>query len=122
MAIALTQYKYSIQNDFPNRRVAPDRLTLEIQQSVIVTALDHIDTIGDVCEFAYGKGLKADERQSGSIPVYGSNGQVGWHDEALVGGPGVVIGRKGNPGTVVWSQTDFFPIDTCQGPRHRELL
>jgi len=68
-----------------------------------------VSTIGDVCEFAYGKGLKADERQSGSIPVYGSNGQVGWHDEALVGGPGVVIGRKGNPGTVVWSQTDFFP-------------
>src|SRR5208337_3895841 len=46
------------------------------------------------------------------VPVYGSNGQIGWHDERLVKGPGIIVGRKGNPGTVVWSQTDFFPIDT----------
>ncbi len=71
-----------------------------------------VSTIGDICEFAYGKGLKAEDRQSGTIPVYGSNGQVGWHNEAFVKGPGVVIGRKGNPGIVAWSQTDFFPIDT----------
>ena len=62
MAIALTQYKYSIQNDFPNRRVAPDRLTLEIQQSVIVTALDHIDTIGDVCEIWFKDVLSAGDK------------------------------------------------------------
>ena len=46
------------------------------------------------------------------MPVYGSNGQIGWHNEALVKGPGIVIGRKGNPGTISWAQTDFFPIDT----------
>lgn len=46
------------------------------------------------------------------MPVYGSNGQIGWHNEALVKGPGIVIGRKGNPGTICWAQTDFFPIDT----------
>jgi type I restriction enzyme S subunit len=44
--------------------------------------------------------------------VYGSNGQVGWHDEKLVTGPGVIVGRKGNPGVVKWVPTDFFPIDT----------
>jgi type I restriction enzyme S subunit len=37
---------------------------------------------------------------------------VGWHDEYLVRGPGIVVGRKGNPGTVTWVPTDFFPIDT----------
>jgi type I restriction enzyme S subunit len=37
---------------------------------------------------------------------------VGWHDEPMVKGPGIVIGRKGNPGMVTWSPTDFFPIDT----------
>jgi type I restriction enzyme S subunit len=71
-----------------------------------------VKTIGNICEFAYGKGLKADGRNAGSIPVYGSNGQIGWHDEHLVKGPGIVVGRKGNPGIVTWAQKDFFPIDT----------
>ena len=71
-----------------------------------------VKTIGDICEFAYGKGLKADGRNAGAIPVYGSNGQIGWHNEHLVKGPGIVVGRKGNPGIVTWAQKDFFPIDT----------
>jgi type I restriction enzyme S subunit len=71
-----------------------------------------VATIGDVCELAYGKGLKESERRIGDTPVYGSNGQIGWHNEALVKGPGIVVGRKGNPGTVTWVQKDFFPIDT----------
>lgn len=37
---------------------------------------------------------------------------MGWHDEVLVSGPGIVIGRKGNPGVVTWSHGDFYPIDT----------
>ena len=68
--------------------------------------------LGDLLELLYGKALRADERQGGSIPVYGSNGQIGWHDRKLVDGPGIVVGRKGNPGVVTWSQRDFFPIDT----------
>ena len=69
--------------------------------------------LGDLLVLAYGKALKADSRQhDGDVPVYGSNGQVGWHDERLVRGPGIVVGRKGNPGIVLWVNTDFFCIDT----------
>jgi len=71
-----------------------------------------IKTIGEVVEFAYGKALKASNRKPGNVPVFGSNGPVGLHNEALVKGPGIVIGRKGNPGIVTWSSKDFFPIDT----------
>ena len=71
-----------------------------------------VRALGDLIELAYGKALKADNRRSGTIPVYGSNGQVGWHDERLVAGPGIVVGRKGNPGVVTWARGDFFPIDT----------
>ena len=71
-----------------------------------------VSTIGFVLELAYGKALKESERLPGRIPIYGSNGQIGWHDVPLVKGPGIIVGRKGNPGTVVWSHTDFFPIDT----------
>lgn len=65
-----------------------------------------------VCSFEYGKALKADVRHEGKIPVFGSNGCVGYHDEYLVKGPGIVVGRKGNPGIVTFAYTDFFPIDT----------
>ena len=72
----------------------------------------NITPLGKICELAYGKGLKTSERRPGKVPVMGSNGQVGWHDEALVRGPGIIVGRKGNPGIVTWIQSDFFPIDT----------
>ena len=71
-----------------------------------------IKTLGDLLELAYGKALRADERNGGNVPVHGSNGRVGWHDQRLVQGPGIVVGRKGNPGTVTWVASDFFPIDT----------
>ncbi len=66
----------------------------------------------EVVELAYGKALRAIDRKEGSVPVYGSNGQVGWHDKELVSGPGIIVGRKGNPGIVTWTHGDFFPIDT----------
>jgi type I restriction enzyme S subunit len=71
-----------------------------------------VETVGNICEFAYGKALKADQRQPGRVLVMGSNGQVGTHNEALVKGPGIVVGRKGNPGIVTWVNSNFFPIDT----------
>ena len=72
-----------------------------------------VKELGDLIELAYGKALRAGDRKEGNIPVYGSNGQVGWHDEKLVDGPGIIVGRKGNPGVVTWSHSDFFPIDTA---------
>jgi type I restriction enzyme S subunit len=70
-------------------------------------------TIGDLLVLVYGRALKAGDRRPGSVPVYGSNGQVGWHDQATAPGPGIIVGRKGNPGTVTWAPTDFFVIDTA---------
>ena len=72
-----------------------------------------IKPLGEIIELAYGKALKAGDRKGGTVPVYGSNGQVGWHDVKLVSGPGIIVGRKGNPGIVTWSHEDFFPIDTA---------
>lgn len=60
----------------------------------------------------YGKALKAEVRVLGPFPVYGSSGEVGSHEKALVKGPGIVVGRKGNVGSVYWVNTDFYPIDT----------
>ena len=81
-----------------------------------------VTSLGDVVELAYGKALRAQDRQYGEVPVYGSNGQIGWHDEHLVTGPGIVIGRKGNPGIVTWSHSKFYPIDTAFYVVPRDIL
>jgi type I restriction enzyme S subunit len=60
----------------------------------------------------YGKALKAEDRIPGNFPVYGSSGVVGTHTKPLVKGPGIIVGRKGNVGSIFWSHLDFFPIDT----------
>jgi type I restriction enzyme S subunit len=68
--------------------------------------------LADIADLRYGKALPAARRREGAVPVFGSAGAVGTHDQALVPGPGVIIGRKGTAGAVHWSQRDFFPIDT----------
>ena len=82
-------------------------------------------SIGEYCPFQYGKALKAERRVAGKHPVFGSSGVVGWHQKALVKGPGIVIGRKGNVGSVYFAQDDFWPIDTTYfitGPNVSEYL
>ena len=68
--------------------------------------------LGEILELHYGKALKQEIRREGAVPVYGSSGIVGMHDTALVSGPGIVVGRKGNVGSVFWSDESFYPIDT----------
>ena len=62
----------------------------------------------------YGKALVEANRRPGRIPVYGSNGQTGWHDAPLAIGPAVILGRKGmGPLGVEWCSTPFWVIDTA---------
>jgi type I restriction enzyme, S subunit len=68
--------------------------------------------LGEIAPLKYGKGLRKDDRVPGPYPVYGSSGIVGTHKKPLVSGPGIVVGRKGNVGSVYWSVEDFYPIDT----------
>ncbi len=69
--------------------------------------------LGDIIELKYGKALKKTNRRDGEYPVFGSSGIVGYHDKSLVEGPGIIVGRKGNVGSVFWSDEDFFVIDTA---------
>lgn len=67
-----------------------------------------------IVRLVYGKALTQKRRNPGPIPVYGSNGICGWHDESLFPGPGVVLGRKGMGHLgVEWSEGDFWVIDTA---------
>lgn len=69
-------------------------------------------TFGDVAKLEYGSALPSQVRANVGLPVYGSSGVVGRHTRALVEGPGIVVGRKGTVGSVIWSWDSFWPIDT----------
>jgi type I restriction enzyme S subunit len=68
--------------------------------------------IGEIVALEYGSPLPEKDRKGGRFPVIGSNGIVGYHDEAIVNGPAIVIGRKGSAGQVNWIESDCYPIDT----------
>jgi type I restriction enzyme S subunit len=68
--------------------------------------------LGEVCDFVYGDGLKEIDRKGGDVPVYGSNGIVGWHDEAITKGETLIVGRKGSIGEVHFSKVPCWAIDT----------
>jgi len=61
----------------------------------------------------YGQSLTKSERdQTSDIPVYGSSGIVGNHNQPLIDGPCIIVGRKGSAGEVHYSQGPCWPIDT----------
>lgn len=70
-------------------------------------------TWGDEISLEYGKALRGHETASGPYRVFGSNGPIGWTEEALAPGPGVILGRKGAYRGVEYSRDPFFVIDTA---------
>lgn len=68
--------------------------------------------LGELVSLTYGKALKEEQRKGGIFPVVGSSGIVGYHNESIGLKNGIVVGRKGNAGSVIWMHDAFFPIDT----------
>jgi type I restriction enzyme S subunit len=68
--------------------------------------------LGEICELKYGKSLPEKMRIQGKVPVYGSNGCVGSHDDAITNGQTIIIGRKGSIGEINFSEVACWPIDT----------
>lgn len=69
--------------------------------------------LGQLMSLEYGRSLPEPQRDStGDYLVAGSNGPQGFHSEAFVKAPGIVVGRKGSAGQVNWFDQDFWPIDT----------
>ena len=65
-----------------------------------------------ICRLAYGDSLSSENRVDGNVPVYGSNGQVGFHSFPNTNGQCLIIGRKGSFGKVQYSFEPVFAIDT----------
>ncbi len=70
-------------------------------------------TWGELATLEYGRALRRYGESAEAFPVYGTNGPIGWHSEALCTHAGVIIGRKGAYRGVHYSPTPFFVIDTA---------
>ena len=67
----------------------------------------------DVVKMQRGFDLPVQERKSdGMIPIYGSNGVLGYHDISKVKGGGVITGRSGTIGKVFYEKGEFWPLNT----------
>ncbi len=70
-------------------------------------------TWGAVVSLAYGKALSGYNDSHGDVPVFGTNGRIGWTDVPLCNHPGIVIGRKGAYRGVHYCNRPFHAIDTA---------
>ena len=76
--------------------------------------------LGDVLNFRRGHDLPKTAMKGGDIPVAGSNGIIGYHNEATPVSPCITIGRSGNVGTPFiydkcWAHNTVLYVDDFKG-------
>ena len=78
-------------------------------------------SLGDILNFRRGHDLPKTQMNDGGIPVVGSNGIIGYHDEYTTESPCVTIGRSGNVGNPhieyqkCWAHNTTLYIDDFKG-------
>lgn len=60
-----------------------------------------------------GHDLTHEQFKKGEVPVYASNGIMGYHDTITTKGPNVTIGRSGSVGKINYVEVDFWAHNTC---------
>ena len=71
-----------------------------------------VGTLQDVIILQRGFDLPIQKRTPGDIPIISATGGNGLHNEAKVKGPGVITGRSGSIGTVIYAHGDYWPLNT----------
>jgi type I restriction enzyme S subunit len=72
-----------------------------------------IGRLDDVIVLQRGFDLPKAQRMDGIVPICAATGIVGFHSEAKAKAPGVVTGRSGTIGDVLYVQEDFWPLNTA---------
>jgi type I restriction enzyme S subunit len=97
-------------------RDTAEQLRSELDESARRAALNiGIDggrTVGSYFRLQRGIDLPDDQRHPGEVPVIGSGGIVGHHDQAALFPPAVITGRYGSVGRVHWSEEPCWPLNT----------
>ena len=73
----------------------------------------HLVMLKHVARLVYGDSLISENRETGIVPVYGSNGVIDTHSSANTLTPSIIVGRKGSLGKIQYSDVPCFVIDTA---------
>jgi len=68
--------------------------------------------LDEVLVLQRGFDLPKQDRTEGPFPIISATGGSATHHEYRVKGPGVVTGRSGSLGTVIYVESDFWPLNT----------
>ncbi len=74
--------------------------------------------VEDLLLLQRGFDLPVGDRKDGDVPVYGSTGIVGYHNEPKVPAPAIITGRSGSLGQVAISDTPCWPLNTALWVKH----
>ena len=69
-------------------------------------------TLSDLATIKYGKNQKKVLSDSGTVPIFGTGGFMGFATTSLYDKPSVLIGRKGTIGKVKYVEQPFWTVDT----------
>jgi type I restriction enzyme S subunit len=72
-----------------------------------------VGRLDDVLVLQRGFDLPKAARVDGTVPIYAATGITGFHNEVKVKAPGVVTGRSGTIGDVLYVQEGFWPLNTA---------
>ncbi|MFA5061286.1 MAG: restriction endonuclease subunit S [Candidatus Pacearchaeota archaeon] len=106
-----------IDFQFPNEEGKPYKSSggemIESELGVIPKGWS-VDKAIKLFKLEYGWHLPEWNRKEGNIPVYGSGGLSGYHDESFIKKAGLIIGRAGKIGSdsVYYSHKEFCPLET----------
>ena len=99
-----------------HKQIEKEHLVLVLKGQVVSKEVEsawHSNTWGDLATLEYGRALRDYRSSEGSYRVFGTNGPIGWHTEALYEGPSVIVGRKGAYRGIHYAPDPFFVIDTA---------
>jgi len=71
-----------------------------------------IKKFGEFATLHRGYDLPIQDRKKGKVPIVGSNGICGYHNQSRIKGPGVVTGRSGSIGISYYVNDDYWPLNT----------
>jgi type I restriction enzyme S subunit len=75
--------------------------------------------LGEVVRLNYGKAIAKEVRGPvGPVPVYGANGVMDYCEDALSGGPSIIVGRKGSAGAINVAKGPFWASDVSYFTQH----
>jgi type I restriction enzyme S subunit len=72
-----------------------------------------VGRLDDLLVLQRGFDLPKAARVEGTVPIYAATGVTGYHNEVKAKAPGIVTGRSGTIGDVLYVQEDFWPLNTA---------